>query len=127
LSQLEIISIVDDDESVREAMEELVSLLGYGALTFASAEEFLESGTVTRTSCLILDMQMPGLSGLELQSRLISQGHKTPTIFITALPCERIRDCALAAGAIGLLRKPFRERDLVQLISAALRTSDRNL
>jgi FixJ family two-component response regulator len=63
----------------------------------------------------------------ELQSRLISQGHKTPTIFITALPCERIRDCALVAGAIGFLRKPFRERDLVQLISAAMRTSDGNL
>ncbi len=115
-----LISIVDDDESIRAAMEGLIYLLGYRALTFASAEEFLESGSVCETSCLIVDMQMPGLNGLALQSRLISEGHCTPTIFITALPCERIRDCALAAGAIGFLRKPFREDALVQLISVAL-------
>jgi FixJ family two-component response regulator len=71
-----------------------------------------------------VDVQMPGLSGLELQSRLISEGHRTPTIFITALACERIRDCALAAGAIGFLRKPFREDALVELISAALSASE---
>ena len=115
---------MDDDASIREAMEGLACLLGYRAITFASAEEFLESGGVCQTSCLIVDMQMPGLNGLELQSRLISEGHRTPTIFITALPCERIRDCALAAGAIGFLRKPFREDALVHLISVALGASE---
>lgn len=119
-----IISIVDDDPSIREAMEGLVCLLGYRALTFASAEEFLESGSVRQTSCLIVDIQMPGLNGLELQNRLISEGHRTPTIFITAFHCGRIRDCALAAGAVGFLRKPFREDALVQLISLALSASE---
>jgi FixJ family two-component response regulator len=120
LSQAQIVSIVDDDESIREAMEGLVCLLGYRVHTFASAEEFLESGSACETACLILDMQMPGMSGLELQSRLISQGYRTPMIVITALPCERVRDCALSSGAIGFLRKPFSEDALVQLISAAL-------
>ena len=124
MGQVPIISIVDDDASIREVMDGLVCLLGHRALTFASAEEFLESGSVRQTSCLIVDVQMPGLSGLELQSRLISEGHRTPTIFITALACEQIRDCALAAGAIGFLRKPFREDALVELISAALSASE---
>jgi FixJ family two-component response regulator len=104
-------------------MESLVCFLGYRALTFASAEEYLESDSLRETSCLILDMQMPGLNGLELQSRLISRGHSPPIVFITALPSERIRNCALAAGAIGFLPKPFREDALVGLISAALGAS----
>jgi FixJ family two-component response regulator len=126
LPQIPTISIVDDDPSIRDAMESLVCFLGYRAVTFASAEEYLESDSLRQTSCLILDMQMPGLNGLELQNRLISEGPPPPIIFITALPCERIRNCALAAGAVGFLPKPFREDALVRLISAALGGSQRD-
>ena len=79
-----MISIVDDDESVREATKGLVRSLGYGAATFASAEEFLQSNEINDTECVISDVQMPGLSGVELQSQLIAQGNRTPIIFVTA-------------------------------------------
>jgi FixJ family two-component response regulator len=95
-----MISIVDDDESVREATKGLVRSLGYTAATFASAEDFLQSNQVNDTSCLITDVQMPGLSGVELQSQLIAQGNSTPMIFVTAFPEERTRARALKAGAM---------------------------
>jgi FixJ family two-component response regulator len=85
-----MISIVDDDKSVREATESLVRSLGYNAVTFGSAEEFLGSAYLMTTACLINDIQMPGLSGVELQERLIADGHRLPMIFITAFPNARL-------------------------------------
>jgi FixJ family two-component response regulator len=120
LAKAPMISIVDDDSSVREATKGLVRSLGYGAAAFASAEDFLQSDHVNDTACLITDVQMPGLSGVELQSRLIAQGNCTPIIFITAFPEERIRTRALEAGAVGFLSKPFDEDRLIEYIHAAL-------
>jgi FixJ family two-component response regulator len=120
-----MISIVDDDESVREATKGLLRSLGYAAATFASAEDFLQSNQVNDTSCLISDVQMPGLSGVELQSLLIAQGHRTPMIFVTARPEDNMRARALGAGAIGFLTKPFNEERLIEYIHAAL--ADRKL
>jgi FixJ family two-component response regulator len=125
LSQAQIISIIDDDALARDGIRELVESLGYESLTFVSAEHFLESGCVERTSCLITDIQMPGLSGLELQEKLHAQGCRTPIILITAYPSEWQRNRALGAGAIGFLSKPFEERSLVECLELAInRTSD---
>jgi FixJ family two-component response regulator len=115
-----MISIVDDDESVREATKGLVRSLGYRAATFGSAEEFLRSERVHETSCLIADVQMPGLSGLELQSHLIAEGRPTPMIFVTAFPEARVRTQALEAGAFGFLSKPFDEENLIACLEKAL-------
>jgi FixJ family two-component response regulator len=115
-----MISIVDDDKSVREATKGLLRSHGYAAATFASAEDFLQSNQVHDTTCLISDVQMPGLSGVELQSRLIAQGHRTPMIFVTACPEENTRARALQSGAIGFLTKPFNEERLIGYIHAAL-------
>jgi len=115
-----MISIIDDDPSVREATDELMTSLGYRAATFASAEDFLQSGLMKDTSCLITDVQMPGLSGIELQSVLIARGNTTPMIFVTAFPEERIRRRALESGAIGFLSKPFDEERLIAHIQTAL-------
>jgi FixJ family two-component response regulator len=115
-----VISIVDDNESVREATKHLLSSLGYGTATFASAEEFLDSDQVNETSCLITDLQMPGLSGVELQSRLIAQGKGMPMIFITASTEGNTRARALKAGAIGFLIKPYNVDHLIEYIDTAL-------
>jgi len=115
-----VISIVDDDESVREATKSLVRSLGYKAMTFGSAEEFLNSAHLTTTACLITDVQMPGLSGVELQDRLIADGHHMPVIFVTAFPDERLQGRVLKSGAIGYLPKPFNEDRLIECIDAAL-------
>jgi len=114
-----MISIVDDDESVRESTKALVRSLGYSARTFCSAEEFLDSDP-GETSCLILDVQMKGLSGVELLDRLIAEGRQTPVIVVTAFPDERVRSHVLEAGAIGLLRKPFSDEKLTRCLDAAL-------
>ena len=121
MPQVPVISIVDDDESVREATKGLVRSLGYGAATFASAEEFLGSERVLDTSCLITDVQMPGLSGVELQSRLLADGHRMPIIFITAYPEERIRARAVEAGASGFFSKPFDEESLIGCLDRAVK------
>jgi FixJ family two-component response regulator len=115
-----LISIVDDDESIRESTKGFVRSLGYQAATFASAEEFLRSDSVSSTSCLITDVQMPGLSGIELQRGLIAQGVQMPTIFITAFPEEEARARAMKAGALGYLSKPFSEDSLLRCLSTAL-------
>src|SRR5215470_16790842 len=116
-----MISIIDDDPSVREATDGLMRLLGYRAETFASAEDFLRSDRLNDSSCLITDVQMQGLSGIELQNALIARGNKTPMIFLTAFPEERIRKRALEAGAIGFLSKPFDEQRLIEYLETALR------
>ena len=115
-----MISIVDDDAAGREATQVLVRSLGYDAMTFASAEDFLRSERVRDTSCLITDVQMPGLSGIELQSLLLARGHRTPIIFVTAFPEERTRARALQAGAVGFLRKPLDEEHLIDCLDQAL-------
>ena len=115
-----MISIVDDDKSIREAAKTLVRSLGYSAATFASAEEFLESGQLDKTACLITDVQMPGMSGVDLQNHLIAKGDCTPVIFVTAFPESGLRERALRAGAIGFLSKPFREDSLIACLHKAL-------
>jgi FixJ family two-component response regulator len=122
--QVPVISIVDDDASVREATKGLVRSLGYAAATFASAEEFLSSDRLLDTSCLITDVQMPGVSGIELQSRLAAEGRRMPVIFVTAYPEERIRARALEAGALGFLSKPFRDECLIDCLEKALDRRD---
>src|SRR5262245_51369546 len=107
LSKVPMISIVDDDRSLREATKGLVRSFGYGAGAFALAEEFLHSDRVNDTSCLILDVNMPGLSGIELQDQLIARGNRMPIIFVTAVHEEATRIKALKAGAVGFLSKPF--------------------
>lgn len=120
MSKVPVISIVDDDEFCREATKGLVRSLGYNAATFSSAEEFLGSERLNDTSCLITDVQMPGLSGVELQSQLIAEGRSMPVIFLTAFPEERIEARALGAGAFGFLSKPFDEENLIGCLTRAL-------
>jgi FixJ family two-component response regulator len=115
-----IVAIVDDDESVREATKGLLRSLGYSAAAFSSAEDFLSSEHLNDTSCLIADVQMPGLSGVELQRHLIQQGHHLPIIFVTAYPEDRIRTRVLEAGAVDFLSKPFSDDQLIGCIGAAL-------
>jgi FixJ family two-component response regulator len=107
VDELPVISIVDDDASVRTATARLLRSLGFSADSFASAQEFLASPRLSDTSCLIADVQMPGMSGVELQQCLIARGHGTPMVFITAFPEEQIRQQAMNAGAVGFLSKPF--------------------
>jgi FixJ family two-component response regulator len=115
-----MISIIDDDPSVRVATDGLVRSLGYRAATFASAEDYLQSDRTNDTFCVITDVQMPGLSGVELQSLLIARGSRTPMIFVTAFPEERLRKQVLEAGAIGFLSKPFDEELLIEHLQTAL-------
>ena len=122
MQQVAVISIVDDDESVREATKSLVRSLGYQAATFGSAEEFLGSAEMMATACLITDVQMPGLSGVELQDRLIADGHRMPTIFVSAFPDERVQRRVLGSGAIGYLHKPYEEDRLIECIDTALKS-----
>ena len=118
-----LISIVDDYEPNREAIEALIRSLGYTVATFASAEEYLRSDCIECSSCLITDLQMPGMSGAELQDRLISDGCHTPIIFMTAFSEEKVRARVLAAGALGFLSKPFSDECLIQHLEKALKSS----
>jgi FixJ family two-component response regulator len=115
-----LISIVDDDESVREAMQALMKSLGFATESFASAEEFLASDCRNRAACLITDMQMPGLNGVGLHDRLVASGRPVPTIVITAYPDERTRARALQSGVVCYLVKPFDESDLLHCIHSIL-------
>jgi FixJ family two-component response regulator len=123
MSPNQMVSIVDDDPLAREGIKELVESLGYKALAFVSAQDFLQSGAIAKTSCLITDLQMPGLNGLELQERLQSQGYHTPVILITAYPNEKHRSRAIGAGAIGFLSKPFEEQSLLECLTIAMKRS----
>jgi len=114
-----IVSIVDDDESIREALQGLMKMVGIPALVFASAEEFLDSGQQSRTGCLIADIRMPGMSGLQLQSKLNSDHHRIPIIFITAHGDENVRIEAVRAGAVEFLTKPFDKVVLLDSVRAA--------
>jgi FixJ family two-component response regulator len=120
LAKRPVISIIDDDPSVREATRSLVRSLGYQAQAFSSAEEYLQSSHVENSSCLITDLHMPGMSGADLQDRLIADGRRIPIIFMTAYFEERIRDQVMDAGALGFLRKPFDDESLIACLDKAL-------
>ena len=124
MSRVPSISIIDDDASVRVATSRLVRSLGYAAHTFESADGFLQSPRVNDTTCVITDVQMPGMSGIELQNLLIAQGRSVPMIFITAFPEESIRSRALNAGAVCFLSKPFDVAILIEWIDIALKKHD---
>jgi len=115
-----VISIIDDDASVRSATENLLKSHGYATRTFASAEEFLRVSHLNDTSCVIADVQMPVMSGPELMAVMRGRGHLVPFIFITAYPEENVRIQALNNGAIGFLAKPFAGSSLIDCLAAAL-------
>ena len=114
-----LIYIVDDDKSVRKSLKRLMKSAGLKAKTLASAEDFLNSGYLDDPGCLILDVRMPGLSGLELQQQLIDVGSKIPIIFITAHEDERAYNEAMKAGAVAFLQKPFDDQALLGAIRLA--------
>jgi FixJ family two-component response regulator len=115
-----MLSIIDDDESVRAATQALLRSWGYVTRTFASAEAFLLSSYVSETSCVIADIHMPKMSGFEMQSHLRAKGHRTPIIFITAFPEEKLRARALQGGAVCFLSKPFDGQVLIDCVATAL-------
>ncbi len=120
MSETALISIVDDDESMREAIQSLLRSVGFRAKTFASGEQFLQSDQIEHTACLILDVRMPGMSGLELQRRLMATQCRIPIVFVTAHGEEEARSRALQEGAVDFLLKPFSEEALLNAIQAAL-------
>jgi FixJ family two-component response regulator len=120
LSTLSVISVIDDDASVRTATNNLLSSHGYPIQTFGSADEFLQSARLEDSSCVIADVQMPGMSGLDLLTHMRAQGYTIPFIFITAFPDDGVRARALKAGAIGFLAKPFAGPVLIDCIETAL-------
>ena len=115
-----LVAIVDDDEAMRAAVQDLLSSVGIKARAFASAEEFLLSGLQSEIACLISDIRMPGMTGLELQAKLIAEGRQTPIIFITAYGNARTRMQALEAGAVEFLVKPFDDERLIGTVRAVL-------
>jgi FixJ family two-component response regulator len=115
-----IISVVDDDASLRTATVRLLKSMGFAAHAFASAQEYLLSPRLHDTTCLIADVEMPGMSGIKLQEHLISHGHTTSMIFITAFAEERLRQQTMNAGAICFLSKPFDESRLLECVEQAL-------
>ena len=116
-----LVSVVDDDESVRESLPDLLRELGFAAEAFSSAEAFLASEVVSETSCLILDVAMPGMSGPDLQEELIRRQQEIPIVFITANGDKTVRPRLLAQGAVECLFKPFSEAALLDALNAALR------
>jgi FixJ family two-component response regulator len=122
MSNPPLISVVDDDESVRESLSGLIRSVGFGVMVFASAEEFLTSDRLSDTDCLILDVRMPGMNGLELHRQLATNHFAIPVIFITAHGDEEARARALNGGAVEYLLKPFSEEALLRAIDAALKS-----
>ncbi len=120
MTHVSLISVVDDDESIRESLEGLLKSLGYDTSVFSSAESFLSSEALAKTACLILDVRMPGMSGPELQRELISRQQKIPIIFVTAQGHEDVVASVMAHGAVDCLHKPFSEETLLTAISRAL-------
>jgi FixJ family two-component response regulator len=114
------ISIIDDDASVRRALQRLVRSLGLNVEAFATAEDFLQPTSQPATDCLVLDVNLPGLSGLELQERMRAEGRGVPIVFITAYGTDRMRERALRAGAIAFLEKPFQEQALLAALARAV-------
>src|SRR5579863_1140394 len=119
-NKTKLIAVVDDDDSMRSAIEGLLKSVGLSAQSFASAEDFLKSGQQHLATCLIADIRMPGMSGLELQTQLNADRCRIPTIFITAHGDEKMRLQALRAGAVEFLSKPFDDESLLESVRAAL-------
>src|SRR3954447_12051253 len=118
------IAVVDDDAGIRQAMKDLLRSLGYAVEPFASAEQFLDWDGANQTSCIITDVRMPGIGGIELQARLIANGRRIPMIFMTAFPDENEKARVLKAGAIGFLTKPIAQRSLVECLTRAFAASN---
>jgi FixJ family two-component response regulator len=118
---LALVGIVDDDESVRESISSLLRSAGYGTAAFESAEAFLNSDHTSEPDCLVLDVRMPGLSGLELQSQLYEKNSVIPIIFVTAHTEDQVRDKAIQQGATAFLDKPFNDEVLLGAIHLAIR------
>ena len=121
MSNPSLVSIVDDDESVRESLPDLLRELGFSVEAFSSAEEFLASDCVGQTSCLILDIAMPGMSGPDLQRELTRRGQDIPIVFITAHADENVARRTIEQGAVACLFKPFSDTALLDAVNAALR------
>jgi FixJ family two-component response regulator len=119
-SKSKLVAIVDDDDLMRSALQGMLKAVGWPAQAFTSAEEFLKSGQHHQTACLIADIRMPGMSGLDLQAKLNSEKCRIPTIFITAHGDEKMRMQALRAGAVEFLAKPFDDEILLESVRAAL-------
>ena len=115
-----VICVVDDDVSVRESLEGLMRSVGFAVNTFASAEEFLDSDRLRNTDCLILDVRLAGMNGLELQRQLATSHSEIPIIFITSYEDDEVRARALNRGAVAYLLKPFNDEELLDAIDAAL-------
>jgi len=120
MTKRSLVSVVDDSESVRESLPDLLRHCGFDVQAFASAEAFLESEAVSETNCLILDVGLPGMSGPDLQQELIRRGRDIPTIFITAQADQSLRPRLVAAGAVACLFKPFSDTALLDALAAAL-------
>jgi len=120
-SSSQLVAIVDDDRSVQSALKDLMESAGLSARCFASAEEFLEAGQRHQTACLVADIRMPGMSGLELQAKLKAEGSRIPIIFITAHGDATMKMQAMTAGALEFLSKPFDDQVLLEKVRAALR------
>ena len=120
-----IVSIIDDDQDVRQAVQRLMRSRGFATRTFASAEEFLRSPSLHETACVITDIQMPGMTGIDLHDVMLKQGPRLPVIFLTAFPDDRTEKRALQAGALGFLTKPFDAKTLVSLVDTAVQSGDR--
>jgi FixJ family two-component response regulator len=118
-----LIAIIDDDDSVRRSLTRLMRSRGFAANAFASAEEFLQSAAARDASCLVSDVHMPGMSGLDLQAWMAANGLRIPVVFITAFHDLRIQGRALEAGAVCFLEKPFSSRQLIDCVERALRSS----
>jgi len=125
LQNAPIVSIIDDDQDVRQAVQRLMRSRGFATRTFASAEEFLRSPSLHETACVLTDIQMPGMTGIDLHDVMLKQGPRLPVIFLTAFPDDRTEKRALQAGALGFLTKPFDARTLVSLVDTAVQSGDR--
>jgi len=123
VSPIALVSIIEDDESVREAIESLIRSMGWAVLTFDSADAFLNSGAVSRTQCIISDVTMPGMSGIEMHAKLLTQGYAPPTIFITAYPTTWDESVALANGALAYLEKPVDSSVILEKVREAIGTT----
>ena len=116
-----MISIIDDDRSVRETVKSLIRSLGYEAVTFASAEEYLVADRVRESECIITDIHMPGMTGLDLRDRLVADGYRRPIIFMSALSAEDAGAKALSTAASRFLKKPFSDERLIDCLNWALK------
>ena len=123
MPRVQLISIVDDDDALRNSLDDLIRSIGFRTQGFPSADAFLSSNQAYDTACLILDVRMPGMNGLDLQRKMVAANWRIPIIFITSHADDDARARALEAGAVAFLYKPFREEDLLTAIDAALKHS----